>query len=185
MEQRRRTVLVLIFNGVEELEAVGPVDLLRRAGAEVTVASAGAETRVTGRSVLNLEADCPLEAVLAQQFDLVVLPGGPGVRHLRASPEVLRLLRMQVEAERLVGAICAAPVVLQEAGVLEGRRCTGHPSIAADLPRLDEHSPVVRDGPVITSRGAGTAILFGLALVEALFDGEMAASLARSICHPA
>lgn len=170
--------------GFEELEAVAPIDILRRAGVDVTVA--GLDDPVpTGRNGIRIATDAPLADVAARVFDAVVLPGGPGVARLRASPEVLGLVQRQAAAGRWVAAICAAPLVLHDAGVLAGRRFTCHPSAARELAGADAASAVVEDGNIVTSRGAGTAVLFGLALAARLTTSERAAEVAASICHPA
>jgi len=176
------TVLVVLAEGFEEIEALAPIDILRRAGAEVTVAALGDSIHVGGRSAVTVHADTTLAAVAGARFDCVVLPGGPGVARLRADPRVAGLVRMQSESDRWLAAICAAPVVLKDAGVLGGRRHTAHFSVAPELPEalLGERS--VSDGRLITSRGAGTAVEFGLLIVEKLFTREKASEVARSIC---
>jgi 4-methyl-5(b-hydroxyethyl)-thiazole monophosphate biosynthesis len=176
------TVLVILAEGFEEIEAVTPIDILRRAGAEVTVAALGEGIHVTGRSGLTLHADTTLAAAEGSLFDCVVLPGGPGVSRLRADPRVARYIKQQRERNGWIAAICAAPVVLKDAGVLEGRRHTAHFSVAAELPAALLGERVVADGRMITSRGAGTAADFGLMLVEKLFTREKASDVARSIC---
>ncbi len=181
-----RTVLAILPEGFEELEAVAPIDLLRRAGAQVTVAALGDTTRVTGRNALVLTADTTLAAVLATPpaapFDCLFLPGGPGVKHLRSDPRVLPLVIAQAAAGRFVAAICAAPTVLLDAGVLVGRRYTAHTSVAAELPDRLADERTVADGPILTSRGAGTAVDFGLLLVASLYSPAVRDEIARSIC---
>jgi 4-methyl-5(b-hydroxyethyl)-thiazole monophosphate biosynthesis len=175
-------VLAILAEGFEEIEVVTPVDLLRRAGAEVTLAALTEDLRVTGRCGLVLQADTALARVANETFDCLFLPGGPGVRYLRADKRVLDLIRAQHAAHRWIAAICAAPTVLLDAGVLHARRRTAHFSVAAELPDLLSHERVVVDGHIITSRGAGTALDFGLAIVERLFSSEKAAEISRSIC---
>ncbi len=175
-------VLTILAEGFEEIEAVAPIDLLRRAGAEVTTASLSDNLNVTGRCGMILRADTTLAKVLGGTFDCLLLPGGPGVRHLRADPRVRDLVVAQHAAHRWLAAICAAPTVLLDAGVLVGRRHTAHFSVAAELPLLAAEERVVIDGHVITSRGAGTALDFGLALVAALFSPKEATEIGRSIC---
>lgn len=181
-----RTVLAILPDGFEELEAVAPIDLLRRAGAAVTVASLGESLCVTGRNALVLRAETTLAAVLAAspaaEFDCVFLPGGPGVKLLRADPRVRAIVVRQAAAGRYVAAICAAPVVLLDAGLLAGRRFTAHFSVASELPGLLAQERVVADGPLLTSRGAGTAVDFGLLLVGVLFNAAVRDEVARSIC---
>ena len=175
------TVLVILADGFEEIEAVVPIDLLRRCGVEVTVTALGEGIHVTGRSGLTVHADTLLGSVIGREFDCLFLPGGPGVRHLRADPRVRDLARRQVESGRWMAAICAAPVVLQDAGLLAGRRFTAHFSVAAEVPGILADQRVVADGRLLTSRGAGTALDFALLLVEKLISAEKAAETARSI----
>ena len=124
-----KRVLCLLAPGFEEIEAVTPIDLLRRAGAEVVVASLNGETLVTGRSKLALQADAALVDVADKDFDLLLLPGGPGVQALRADGRPAKLARKFFDAERFVGAICAAPAVLKDADLLGNRNFTAHFSI--------------------------------------------------------
>lgn len=179
------TVLAILAEGFEEIEATAPIDLLRRAGAEVTVAALGDGIHVTGRSKLTLHADTTLTAVEAagpREFDCIFLPGGPGVRHLRSDPRVRAWVLRQHTAGRWLAAICAAPTVLHDAGLLAGRRYTAHFSVADELSDILADERVVADGHLLTSRGAGTAVEFGLFLIEKLFSAEKAREVARSIC---
>ncbi len=175
------SVLVPLPAGFEELETVAPVDVLRRAGAEVTIAALGPERTVAGRNGMVLVADALLADRLGADYDLVLLPGGPGVKLLRADPALRAALQRQAAAGRWLAAICAAPTVLLDAGLLAGRRYTAHPSVAGELPHILATERVVVDGHLVTSRGAGTALEFGLALVKRLFGPEKSAEIARSI----
>lgn len=167
--------LILLAQGCEELEAVTVIDLLRRAAVEVVTAGL-APGPVTASRGTVLVPDSTLEAEQGRTFDLVVLPGGlPGARHLEEDPRVLTLLRRQAGAGRLSAAICAAPKVLATAGLLDGRRASAYPGSvsAADYPRLTLlDDAVVVDGPVVTSRGPGTAMDFALRLIELLKGRE-------------
>ncbi len=174
--------LVLLADGFEEIEAVTPVDLLRRAGVEVIVAALGEGRHVSGRTGITLQADTTLTAIEARTFDAVILPGGPGVKNLRADVRVRGIVERHTTAGRWVGAICAAPTVLHDAGLLSGRRYTAHFSVANELPAILTQERVVVDGSLITSRGAGTALDFGLLLVEKLVSREKAVEVAASIC---
>ncbi|MEZ5276042.1 MAG: DJ-1/PfpI family protein [Opitutaceae bacterium] len=178
-----KTALIIVGNGVEELEAVAPIDVLRRAGIQVTVASITDSRRLTGRNGIVLEADMLLSEV-SGSFDAIVIPGGPGVKEVRAESRVIELLKTQAESGRLVAAICAAPTVLLDAGLLTGRRYTAHFGVADELPEIIEDAPVVIDGNIVTSRGAGTALDFGLTLVELLESEFTADQVATSICVP-
>jgi 4-methyl-5(b-hydroxyethyl)-thiazole monophosphate biosynthesis len=175
------SVLVILAEGFEEIEAVAPIDILRRAGANVKVAALAEGIHVTGRNGLTLHADCTLDSVQGTRFDCIVLPGGPGVRRLRDDLRVSDLARRQSDAGGWIAAICAAPTVLKDAGILEGRRYTAHFSVAPELPAALLEERVVCDGRIVTSRGAGTAVEFGLALAEKLFSTEKAHEVSRSI----
>ncbi len=176
------TVLAILPEGFEEIEAVTPIDILRRADVRVTVASLANSPLVTGRNQLKIEAETTLASVGEQAFDLLFLPGGPGVVKLRADARVPALARAQATSGRWIGAICAAPAVLHDAGLLDGKRYTAHPSVAEELKNILSNERVVIDGKLITSRGAGTALDFGLALVEVLISAGKAAEIRASIC---
>lgn len=180
------SVLAILAEGFEEIEAITPIDLLRRAGAEVTSAALGETMHVTGKSGITLHADTTLAAVAAagegRSFDCLFLPGGPGVKHLRADPRVRAAVLRQQAAGGWITAICAAPTVLHDAGLLAGRRYTAHFSVAHELTAILAEERVVVDGRIITSRGAGTAVDFGLALITALYGREKSDEVSRSIC---
>src|SRR3954468_2723258 len=108
------TVLALLADGFEEIEATTPIDLLRRAGAEVTIAALVEGIHVTGRTGITLHADTTLMAIAGKTFDCLFLPGGPGVKNLRADPRVKPLVLAQHQAGRWIAAICAAPTVLND-----------------------------------------------------------------------
>ena len=171
----QKTVLVPVADGTEELEAVAMIDVLRRAGAAVTVASVGGNRQITASRGVVIVADALIEDCLEMDFDLVVLPGGiPGAEHLRDSADLVRLLKRQREKDGLYGAICASPaLVLAHHGLLEGRQATCHPGFVDHLSARDQiESRVVIDGNCLTSRGPGTAVEFALALVERLYGRE-------------
>ena len=176
-----KRVLCLLAPGFEEIETITPIDLLRRAGAEVLVASLSQERAVTGRNELTLHADVALADVANENFDLLLVPGGPGVKALRADGRPAELARAYHQRGKLVAAICAAPVVLKDADLLENRRFTAHFSVYDELPKALAQERVVQDGTILTSRGAGTALDFGLAAVRTLFGDEKADEVARSI----
>lgn len=166
-------VLVPLAQGCEELEAVTVIDLLRRARIEVVTASLTAEPVRASRGTVLL-ADTQIDEVLDQDFDMIVLPGGlPGADHLDADPRVRQLLERHHAADRYVAAVCAAPKVLANAGLLEGKSATVYPGAVSpsDYPNINLiDAPVVVDGRVVTSRGPGTAMDFALQLIELLAD---------------
>lgn len=177
----KKRVLCLLADGVEELELVAPVDVLRRAGAEVVLASVGEGVRVTGRNGLVLQADGPLGMVSVSDHDMLLIPGGAAVTKLRQDGRAAELARAFAAAGKTVAAICAGPLVLEDAGLLEGRRFTAHFSVVNELPGAQTGERTMEDGVLITSRGAGTALEFGLALVDRLFGEEKEEEIARQI----
>jgi 4-methyl-5(b-hydroxyethyl)-thiazole monophosphate biosynthesis len=176
------TVLALLADGFEEIEAFAPIDLLRRADVEVTTASLADNQHATGRSGITAHADKPLKAVLGRQFDLLFLPGGAGVKNLRADPRVKQVVLEHHAAGKWLAAICAAPTVLNDCGLLTGRRYTAHFSVANELPAILSDERVVTDGNLTTSRGAGTAVEFGLHLVALLVSPAKASEVGKAIC---
>jgi len=178
-----KKVLVAIADGIEEIEAACIIDVLRRAGAQVTVASVG-DLQVTASREVKIVADKLVCDCGDEQFDLIVLPGGmPGAENLRDSKELEAMLKRQSKAGRLFAAICASPaVVFAHHGLIEGRKATCYPSFAERLSnRAAAESRVVVDGNCITSQGPGTALEFALKLAEVLFGGEKADKIAAAM----
>jgi protein deglycase len=176
-----KKVLCIIGTGFEEIETIAPIDLMRRAGIEVTLASLTVDRRVQGRCHVRIEADTTLADVDPRSYDLLFIPGGPGVQALRADGRPASFARQFAQSGKGIGAICAAPLVLLDAGLLEGRQYTAHFSTVSELPLANRQERVVTDGGLITSRGAGTALEFGLALVRALAGDQAAQQVAEAI----
>lgn len=179
-----KRVLLILSEGFEEIEAVTPLDLLRRAGMEVVTASTGSKLEVKGGRGITVTADRCLDDCHAERFDLVVLPGGPGVDRLRKNARVLDLVREAYAAGVPIGAICAAPVILADSGVLAGHVVTSFPACEAELrdkAKAYVKDRVVVDGNLITSRGAGTAEEFSLALIAFLLGHEAADNIRSQI----
>lgn len=176
---------ILLAEGFEEVEAVTPIDYLRRAGIEVRVLGLGGRT-IGGSHGITIVADAALEEIAAATtYDAVIVPGGmPGAAHLAESQEVVALIRRHFAAGGIIAAICAAPaVVLHGAcGIMEGKRFTGFPGtegkVKGGMP-VDEK--VVVDGNLITSKGAGTAGEFAVAIIKALLDEEEAETIAERV----
>lgn len=175
------TALFIFHEGLEELEAIAPLDILRRAGVECTTASTETELEVTGKNGITLKADKLFEDIVDTSYHLVVIPGGPGVFPLRENSRVLEYVRNHAETGKPTAAICAAPLLLNDAGVLDGRAYTAHFTVADELPDIQSASAVVSDGHIITSRGAGTAVEFGLELAKRLTGTESSNAVAESI----
>jgi len=176
-----KRVLCLVADGVEELELIAPVDVLRRAGVEVVMAAIGEGIHLTGRNGIVLHADALLSGLDPSAFDLLLIPGGAAVAKLRADGRAAELAAAFVSANKPVAAICAGPLVLGDAGLLEGKRFTGHFSVANELPGAQSGERVLEDGLIITSRGAGTALELGLALVDRLCGEAKEEEIARAI----
>ena len=176
------TALVILAEDFEEIEAFAPVDLMRRGGIDVTTASIAENRHATGRSGITAHADAALSEVMDRTFNLVFLPGGAGVKHLRADHRVKKVVLRHAASDQWIAAICAAPTVLRDCGLLEGRRYTAHFSVADELPRILSGERIVTDGKVTTSRGAGTAVEFGLHLVSALVSPQKADDVSKAIC---
>lgn len=174
-------VLVPLAHGFEEIEATCPIDLLRRADVEVITASCEDELLVIGRSGIAIQSDSLLKDISPKSFELLVLPGGPSVFKLRERSEILELIKFFYTAQKPIGAICAAPLLLKDAGLLNNLSYTAHGSVSNELMEMKNDQAVVKDGHIITSRGAGTAVEFGLSLVELLRGREKADEIRQSI----
>jgi protein deglycase len=178
----RPRVLVPIATGSEEMETACIVDVLRRAGCEVTLASCEDISTVSMSRGMLFSADTLLSSLRPDsEWECIALPGGmPGAAALAACTPLTAFLRAHAAQGRLVAAMCAAPVVvLQPLGLLDGVHATAHPAFSDKLPLQDSvEGRVVLDGNVVTSRGPGTAIEFSLALAQLLCGSEMAASVA-------
>lgn len=176
-------VLVPLAEGFEEVEALTVVDVLRRAEVEVVTASTGADRHVSGKHAITVLADRMLRDVADLAFDMVVLPGGvPGVPNLAADPTVTRVVKAAAERDDWVCAICAAPSVLGDLGLLEDRSATIHPGWRDKLSCGDySEDAVVRDGKFVTSRGAGTALPFALTLAKLLVGEDKAREVAAAM----
>ncbi len=168
-----KTVLVPLAPGFEEIETITVVDILRRAGARVTLAGVQ-EGPLKGARGIHVLADELLENVLNDNFDLIVLPGGqPGTDNLKKDARIIQILKKMDNLNKLIAAICAAPLVLQHAGILGKRSVTCHPSVHDAMKGVScKNERVVVDENIITSQAPGTAMEFSLKLIEVLFDGE-------------
>ena len=178
-------VLVPLAEGCEELEAVTLIDLLRRAEVEVVTAGLKPGIVIASRGV-KLVPDVTLEVALQDQYDMVVLPGGmPGATHLQDDPRIISLLQKMAAAGQYTAAICAAPMVLAKAGLLEGKRATSYPgSLDAYTGISLQTAAVVQDGKVLTSRGPGTAMDFALALIEVLTGPDKRQQVETALVRP-
>ena len=178
-------VYVFLANGFEEMEAIAPIDLMRRAGVDVTTVGVGG-TAVRGSHGIVLAADVLDATAMPDDLEAVVLPGGmPGTLNLEHAPVVQKFIDRAVEKGAIVAAICAAPSILGHKGLLKGRKAVCYEGFEAELDGARVgREPVAVDGPFITSRGAGTATEFALSLIAALKGEEAARKVRGAILCP-
>ena len=164
-----KKVLVPLAPGFEEIEAITSIDVLRRAGIEVVTVSLNS-IDVKGAHNIPIIADKRIKQIKIEEFDGILLPGGmPGAKNLKENSQILKFVRQINENKLMVAAICAAPIVLETAGILENINATSYPSFKKEVPSCNyKEERVVKDGNIITSRGAGVALEFALEVVEYL-----------------
>lgn len=176
-------VYVLLGTGFEEIEALTPVDLLRRAGVEVQTVGLNGKT-ICGGHGIRVEADIELGQMDLTRMEMIVLPGGlGGVASIRESRMALDAVKTAYDNGTYLAAICAGPTVLADLGILKGRKATCYPGQIPNMgdALVDAEAAVVADGRIITGASAGTAIPFALKLIEALRGCDAAENIARQI----
>lgn len=170
---------MLLAEGFEEIEAVTIIDVLRRGEVAVTTASLAGK-HVKGSHDIVVEADTLYDHVSVDDFDALVLPGGPGAKTLREDARAQATIRQAAEKGKLVAAVCAAPTALDAAGVLSGKRATAYPG--HELPSAQQvEARVVEDGNIVTGRGPGTSMEFALKVVERLSGAAVAKEVAEKL----
>ena len=176
-------VYVLLGTGFEEIEALTPVDLLRRAGVEVRTVGLNGKI-VCGGHAIGVEADMTIEELDASDADMIVLPGGlGGVASIRGCEKALEAVKAVYDSGKYVAAICAGPTVLAELGLLTGKKATCYPGQIPNMcdAMVVENAACVTDGKIITGTSAGTAVPFALALIRALKGSDAAKVIADQI----
>ncbi|MEW6118310.1 MAG: DJ-1 family glyoxalase III [Nitrospirota bacterium] len=175
-------VVIVLADGFEEVEAVSIVDVLRRAEIQTVIAGLHDGPIESARKV-KVVPDTTVDTIRADDFDMIILPGGqPGSDNLNADERVKGLIKEFCSKGKLTGAICAAPYVLASAGVLSGKRATAYPSYKDRLGTATyEDRIVVEDGNILTSKGPGTALCFGLAIVQRLVSKEKAHAIKEAM----
>ncbi len=181
-------VAVLLADGFETAEALIPVDILRRAGVEVVLAGVGSIEVVSSHRV-PVRADQTLEELNSAELEMLVLPGGGvGVENLGKSEAVRALILKMSEEGKLIGAICAAPVLLAELGILEGKRAVCFPSMTDELvkygARLQADERVTHDRNIITAQAAGSSFDFGFKLVAMLLGWQASEKVRKNMYYP-
>ncbi|MDR3143384.1 MAG: DJ-1/PfpI family protein [Puniceicoccales bacterium] len=161
----RKNILVLLDEGFEEIECVVPVRIWRYAGQYVSLVSCTDSLSVCGSNGITLLAEACLKDAEVSS-DVLFLPGGDSCKRMKKKPIVLQKIRAYAEKGKLIAAICGAPLLLQEAGLLAGRHYTAYRG--KDFPGADYSKPVVLDGPILTGRDAGAAFAFALQLLQAI-----------------
>lgn len=176
-------IYVFLADGFEEIEALAPVDILRRGGLEVKTVGVTGKV-VTGSHGIGVTADITVDETVTDKLCGVVLPGGiPGTPNLEANARVMELVDYAMANNIITAAICAAPSILGHKGYLEGKNAICYPGFEKELKNANIiEASVVRDGNIITSRGAGVALEFGFALLEAFKDFETAEKLRNAMC---
>lgn len=179
-----KSILIPIADGSEEIEAVTLIDILRRAGFSVTVASPKRQS-ITGAHGLQITADQTIENCQDQNYDGIFLPGGmPGASNLAACEPLISMLHKQAQAGKFYGAICASPaVVLATNGLLEGKKATTYPGFESQLPDSSWASQrVVIDGNCITAQSPGSAQEFALKIIETMIDSTKSQKIKNDLC---
>jgi len=176
-------IVLPISNGFEEIEAISVIDICRRAGIEVTIAALE-DIQTTGAQNITITADCMIEDINENDFDMIVLPGGlPNAFTLRDNEKIQTLLKEFKQKDKNIAAICAAPTALHQADVLN-KNYTCYPSFEEQI-RLDgyqaDKSKVIVDDKVITSRGPGTAMAFALEIVRTLKGEEVSHNIKKAV----
>lgn len=175
-------VYIVLGKGFEEMEAVVPCDLLRRAGVEARFVGIGG-LDIAGSRGISVHADCTQADVCWDKGDMIVLPGGlGGVASIRADETVMQAVRDYAKKGKYVAAICAAPTVLAELGLTDGKKATCYPGMEDEMGQAEMcDADAVSDGKIITGRAAGAAFAFGLALITALCGEETARRIAQEV----
>lgn len=178
-------IAVFFGTGYEEIEALTVVDILRRAGEDITMVSITGEQRVTSSHGVEVTMDKILSEVNFDEVDVIVLPGGmPGTKNLEACEALMDQVDAFVQAGKTVAAVCAAPSILGHRGHLKGKAACSFPDFESHLEGADvKQVPAVIDGNIITGRGMGAAIPFGLAILEKLQGKEAAEAMGKKIVY--
>ncbi|MGI6167022.1 MAG: DJ-1 family glyoxalase III [Eubacteriales bacterium] len=175
-------IYLFLAQGFEEVEAICPLDLLRRAGLEVKTVGVGGEI-ITGAHGITVRADMTDSMYRDEKPEMIILPGGmPGTKNLDSSPVVDAALGAAVRCGGFIGAICAAPSILGKRGLLRGKRAICYPGFEKYLDgAILADKRVVRDGKIITAAGPGVALQFGLELIRAIRGNEAAETVRAAV----
>lgn len=169
-----KKIIIPLAQGLEEIEAITGIDVLRRAGVEVTTVSLD-DLKVKGAHSIVIVADKSIDEINVDEFDGILLPGGmPGSANLRNDERIINMIKSLDKKGKLVSAICAAPIVLERAGVLKGRNATSYPGFGEEMPSCNYvDDRVVVDNNIITGKGPGAALKFAFEVVNYLMGEKM------------
>ena len=178
---------IFLADGFEEIEALTVVDLLRRAGIEITTVSIAEDKQVRGSHDIRVEADALMKDIDFESLDMIILPGGmPGTNNLDSCEPLKAQIQKFADAGKKLAAICAAPRIYGKMGILKGKKASCYPGNEEHLLGADPQTlEVTKDGNFITSRGMGTAIPFGLAIIEEFQGKDAADDMAAKIIYKA
>lgn len=178
-------VYEFLANGFEEIEALAPVDILRRGGVDVKTVSVTASLAVESAHGITITADCHIDDIDPTEADLLILPGGmPGAQNLLDHEGVCAAMVHQHEEGKLIGAICAAPMVLGQLGILNGRRATCYPGFERLLDGADYTAELITvDGNITTGRGPGAAMAFGYQLLSNFATQEVIEEMKKGMIY--
>ncbi|MCL2637454.1 MAG: DJ-1/PfpI family protein [Oscillospiraceae bacterium] len=178
-------IYLFLADGFEEIEALAPVDLLRRAGKQVLIAGVGGKEVVSTRNIRIIADIEASEIALNNELKMIILPGGmPGTNNLEACEKVIEAIKYCAENNIYIASICAAPSILGKMGLLKGRRATCYPGYEKFLEGAKVcNTGVVADGKYITAMGAGKSVAFALRLIETLCGSDKAKEIGHSICY--
>lgn len=178
-----KNVFIFLAEGFEEIEAISIIDVLRRGDVDVTVVSVSKGMEVKGAHGISVNADILFSDTDFSQAEMLILPGGmPGSNNLNSHKELKELISVHFEKGKRLAAICAAPIVLGGLGILKGKKTTCYPGFESQLTGAEiTNEPVVQDGTIITGRGPGFAVDFGLKIVSELKGNEQAVAVATGL----
>jgi len=176
--------IILLAPGFEEIEAISIIDILRRAGEDLTVAGVSGY-KVEGGHGITVKVDALLDDVINQSFDTLILPGGePGVTNLENNESVKTVILNQATSQKFIAAICAAPRILNNLGLLNGKTATSHPGTKEAMTKCTySEERVVLDGNILTSRGPGTSAEFAYAILDKLGQTEKSTKLKDAMLY--
>lgn len=177
--------LLFLADGFEEIEAIATVDILRRAGIDVSTVSITQKKNVVGKNGVPVTADSLFEEINASDVDMLIIPGGPGVSLLNQHKELKELVKKYYKENKWIAAICAAPTIFGKMGLLEGKKAICYPGLEGELKGacVQKEAVVVHDGNIITSKGPGTTFEFALKIVEVLKGMDKAHEVAKNMIY--